>query len=131
MSDSKAESMAKHPAGKKIVPKVKILERLLVVMNENHWLYGTPSAEAPNRLERWDLRSMIDYAILTYEFGHFRPSYGMFYHYRSTICQLLMEMKEMQNWGEWRMWETDKERTMADIEVVVQRVLVAERKRDG
>jgi hypothetical protein len=113
------------------VPKVAILERLLMVMNENYWLYGAPTAEAPNRVERWDLRSMIDYSCLTFEMGHFRFTYPTFYLSRNTICQLLLEMQEFENWGEWRMWETEKERTMADIERVVKRTLEAERAREG
>lgn len=125
-----AQSKADHPAGKKIVPKVAILERLLSVMQRNHWLYGVPSADVPTRQERWDLRSMIDYACLTYEQGHFRPTYGAFYVWRNTVCSLLLEMMEFENWGEWRMWETDKDRTGADLERIVSRTLEAERNRD-
>ena len=112
------------------VPKVKILERLLMVMGENYWLYGAPTAEAPSRVERWDVRSIIDYSVLTYEFGHFRPTYTTFYLWRNTVCQLLLEMQEFANWGEWRMWETEKDRTSADIERVVKRALEAEKSRE-
>lgn len=120
----------KHPAGTKHVPKVKILDRLLAVMQENYWLYGAPSEDAPNRVERWDLRSMIDYAVLTYHDGHFRPTYATFYLQRNTICSLLLEFKEFQNWGDWRMWETDKDRTGMQMEMVVARVAEAERARE-
>lgn len=127
MPDPAAQSKAKHPAGKKYVPTVKILERLLQVMDENYWLYGAPSAEAPNRVERWDVRSMLDYAVLTYEMGHFNPSYATFYLQRNTVMSCLMNMAEMANYGEWRFWETEAERTTADIERIVKRALEAER----
>lgn len=112
------------------VPKVAILERLLAVMEENYWMYGTATLEAPNRVERWDLRSMIDYAVLTTGLSQMGfPTFPTFYLQRNTVCQLLMEMEEFQNWGEWRMWETEEARTGADIERVVKRALEAERTR--
>lgn len=126
MVASQEQSKAAHPAGKKLVPKVKILQRLLQVMGEHYWMYGAPTAETPNRVERWDTRSLLDYAVLTYEQGHYRPSYATFYHQRSTVMGLLMEMAEFTNWGEWRMWETDADRTGMDIERIVKRALDAE-----
>lgn len=126
MNDPKAGKDTK--AGVQI-PKVAILERLLVVMDENYWLYGAPSPEAPNRVERWDLRSMIDYAVLTPDGNPYRPTYATFYLQRNTVCQLLMEMAEFANWGEWRMWETEKDRTGSDMEAMVKHALEAERAR--
>lgn len=120
-------SKAKHPAGSRYVPKVKILERLLQVMDEHYWLYGAPSSEAPNRVERWDLRSMLDYAVLTYETGRFNPTYATFYLQRNTVMECLLRMAEHANYGEWRFWETEADRTTADIERIVKRALEAER----
>jgi hypothetical protein len=120
----------KHPAGTKYVPKVKILERLSAVVQECYWLYGAPNADNPNAVERWDVRSLIDYAVLTYSDGHFRPTYPTFYLQRNTVCQLLLEYQEFANWGEWRMWETDKDRTQMQILAVIQKVLDVERSRE-
>lgn len=120
----------KHPAGTKYTPKVKILERLSMIVQESYWLYGSPSSDNPNVVERWDVRSLIDYAVLTHTDGHFRPTYSTFYIQRSTICQLLLEYQEFANWGEWRMWETDKNRTQMQILAVIQKVLEAERLRE-
>ncbi|QHB37498.1 hypothetical protein SEA_AIKOY__95 [Mycobacterium phage Aikoy] len=128
MADPKAAAKQRHPAGSKYVPVEKILGRLLTVMSENYWLYGAPSAEAPNRVERWDLRSMLDYAVLTYETGHFNPSYSTFYLQRNTVMAKIMQAAEMSNYGEWRFWETEAERTATDIESVVRHALAAERR---
>jgi hypothetical protein len=120
----------KHPAGTKYVPKVKILERLLAVAQECYWLYGVETPDHPNAMERWDVRSLVDYCVLTYSDGHFRPTYTTFYLQRNTICGLLLEYQEFQNWGEWRMWETEKDRTQMQIMNVIQKVLEAERQRE-
>lgn len=85
MSEAKNPGHDVKPKPKpKEVPKVTILERLSAIIQEHYWLYGAPTPEAPNRVERWDLRSMLDYAVLTYEMGHFRPSYATFYMWRNA-----------------------------------------------
>jgi len=122
------EAKQRHPAGSKFVPKVKILERLSMVVQECYWLYGESTPDHPAPLERWDLRSLIDYAVMTTtdaQSGY--PTYQTFYHRRQTICNLLLNMKEFANWGEWRMWETEHGRTQMQILHVVQRCLDAER----
>lgn len=125
---TEGEAKQRHPAGKLYIPKVKILERLQMAVQENYWMYGVATAEVPNRLERWDIRSMIDYAVLTTsdaQMGYM--NYGQFYLRRNTICQMLMEMKEFTNWGEWRMWETEADRTQMQILAVINRALEAEK----
>lgn len=125
---NEAEARQRHPAGKKFVPKVKILERLAMSIDQCYWLYGEASCCHPNPMERWDVRSLIDYAVLTTTDAQTGfMDYGTFYLRRNTICQLLMEMKEFTNWGEWRMWETEAGRTQMQILSVVQKVLDAER----
>lgn len=129
---SEAESKAKHPAGKKRVPRVAILERLQAVVQENYWMYGATTVDTPNRVERWDLRSMLDYAVMSHglSIANGPLSYPNFYLQRNEIMQLLMEMAEVGNYGDWRFWETEGDRTGTEIEQVIKRTLDAERQRE-
>ena len=120
-----------HPAGKRAVPRSVVLQRLAQIVDTHAWLYGAPDDDAPNRVERWDVRSMLDYACLTCDLGNFRPTYAQFYLYRNEVMQLLMEMVEVPNYGEWRFWETARERTPMDILRLVNRVLEAEKSREA
>jgi hypothetical protein len=122
---SEADARQKHPAGKQWVPKVEILERLLQLVDGHHWMYGAVSDEAPSRIERWDTRTLLDYACMAYgETGHFRPSFTTFYLWRSNVMQLLMNSHgAVCNYGDWRYWETEKDRTYMDIQSVVQTAL--------
>lgn len=128
-SPEQMAAKAKHPAGSKFVPKVAVLERLATVLDEHRWLYGMPSPDAPNRMERWDVRSVLDYACLTYRKDN-QPTYANFYLMRNTVMQCLLDMAELANYGEWRYWETEKDRTHADIMRIVRRTLAAERARE-
>lgn len=122
------EAKQRHPAGKLYIPRVKILERLQTIVQENYWLYGVATVDHPNAAERWDVRSMIDYAVMTTSDAQMGfMNYGQFYMRRNAICQMLMEMKEFLNWGEWRMWETDADRTQMQILSVINRALEAEK----
>jgi hypothetical protein len=127
---------ANHPAGTKkpaVTPVQDILSRLQAVVEENYWLYGAPTADAPNRLERWDVRSMVDYAVMTYKPGHFHLSFPTFYRYRNDTMEALFAAKNdlwdgkadeyIENYGDWRMWETEKDRTQMSIQQVVVRAL--------
>lgn len=119
MTPAEQEARQQHPAGKQWIPKVEILERLSEVIQEQYWMYGAPTAEAPNRVERWDVRSLLDYSVLTYQIGHFRPTYTTFYLWRNSVMELMQAIAEVPNYGEWRFWETDKDRTLMDIQSVV------------
>jgi hypothetical protein len=123
MGMTEGEARARHPAGSQWIPKVEILQRLLGVIEDNHWMYGEITVDCPSRLERWDLRSMLDYCCFCYDPGHFRPSYTTFYWWRSQIMSMFMAIVEVENYGEWRFWETDKERTYLDMQSVVQHAL--------
>jgi len=120
--------MTTHPSGKQRVPISEILQRLSQIVDTHSWLYGAPTADVPNRVERWDVRSMLDYAVLTYEMGHFRPSYAQFYLYRNEVMQLLMAAAKVDNYGEWRFWETDSSRTYMDILKLVNHVLETQKR---
>lgn len=135
MTPAEQEARQRHPAGKKrpTVPIVDILEQLAKTVEACHYLYGVTSADAGSRQERWDLRSMLDYAVMSAS----HPSdYTVFYYRRSIVQQVLLDQfnadnpltEFMENFGDWRMWETHRDRTTNDILRVVQNALQTHRK---
>ena len=126
--DEMEAARAKHPAGKGMVPKAAILNKLLSVVRENYWIYGRTAEHR----ERWNLRSMLDYAVLTHETGHFRPGFTNFYHHRNVVMECLINSINdirpsgtdmIENYGDWRYWETHADRTQAQIERVILHAL--------
>lgn len=126
--DSAAAAKARHPAGKAFVPKASILNRLLVVVREHYWVYGTTE----QHMERWDVRSMLDYAVLTHEKAAKPLSFGVFYCHRDTAMGCLINSLNdirakgtdmINNYGDWRYWETDGNRTQQHIERVILHAL--------
>lgn len=108
--------------------RVAILERLRDIVSEHYWLYGAATDETPNRMERWDVRSMLDYAVLTH--GQTVPiNYVNFYMYRNAVMEALIKMADLDNYGEWRFWETEEDRTSDHILQIINRTLEAERVR--
>lgn len=126
----------RHPAGSKLVPKLSILNTLLQVVRDNYWLYGKTSDES-KFLERWDIRSMVDYSVLVV-FQHNNttankvPDYANFYYQRNVVMGCLINAINdirpkgtdmIANYGDWRFWETDGNRTKLDIERVIAHAL--------
>lgn len=134
--DSAAAAKDRHPAGKAHVPKASILNRLLRVVREHYWVYGTGDAYH----ERWDVRSLLDYAVMTHEgAGHYRPSFATFFIQRNAVMACLINSLNdirprgtdmIANYGDWRYWETDSNRTQQHIERVIIHALDFEVKAD-
>lgn len=139
MTPDEAEkaSRERHPAGSKFVPKVAILERISATVDAQYWMYGNAAGDV--HIERWDLKSIIDYAVLSHgNKTQFGIDYGNFYRQRSEIMGLLLDTLKTQpgqpervNWGDWRMWETDVNTTTTMIQKVIQQTLKAERDKEN
>lgn len=114
------EARAAHPAGKKMVPKAELLQQILTIVREDGWLYGVQSMDQPGRIERWDVRSIVDYVC-----AKATGRYALYYTYRNVIMgEIISAANEhtsdfIANYGDWRMWETNKDRTQMSIEQAI------------
>lgn len=114
------------------VPRRAILQELQRHVEELYWLYGVSGSDAQSRQERWDVRSILDFVVMNELFvpaiAKTTILYGSFYLARNQVMDLLIEslscesgVPEKPTYGDWRMWETEKHRSVMDIVKVIQR----------
>jgi hypothetical protein len=148
MTPEEQAARDKHPAGKKMYSEAgvplpgipaamakNILEYTARVVEGNHFLYGAKDSQMPTRGERWDTRTILDYAVLCEpEYELHAVVFAHFYYVRNECMKRLLDalacepgQSEKPNLGDWRMWETDEHRTAMDIVRIIKRAINAEK----
>jgi len=101
------------------VPVKEILVHVQSLVREDGWLYGTHATA----VERWDLRRFIDYAASARA-----KSFTEFYRYSTgvygVLCSAWGEINHRtSDKSEFRMWQTEKDRTQMDIEILMSKAI--------